>query len=972
MGIFGGNGGDDIQIEVELNTEGAEKSAVALENSLNNLDKSVNKAATSGFSNFQASVVTFAQGLQAAQQVAQLVTGTISTLGGAVLDLAQRGEKLGSLKEGFAALGGQTETIENARERVLGLVSATDLYALANKAMVAGLPDINKNFGDIADLGARLANTLGRDTTQSIEQLTQAISTGRAVQLQQLGIFVDSKKAVEDWAAANNRSVESLNELEKKQAVQKASLDAVKTSLETVAKVTDSSANAYDSLNNTYDDFLDNLGLAINENPKLKEGFREIEKAIGDLDLDRLAEDIGTLAGEAASLVAVLVPELSTSVRDIRIAFATFFDVIENNPLTRLVGQFDSLGKSIQQFKFSNLLSGIKDVTTSLSPFTKALDAVASKQFPQLEQNAKANAEALARLLPTTKDLSTAYQQALGSVVPLIGAYSSLSSVLAKDYQRAGKAAVAEVVGLTTATTNLDPPVKKLTDTLGEAAKSLGAVTKETYELANIQKLIIEKSLTKEFKQQIDNLSQGFADQIVSSEQYISILETMRKVWVDAGQSAETFDGILKGIDFKPTEAKLEEAKSFGKQIFDAIFGVDSGFSDAQQNAIAENIDSALGTIGSLISANLGDALGLESGGLGQQIGGSLGSIIGSALGGQAGGAIGNTAGNLLGSFADKLFGGKGDAQTKVRRNIEEIIDEAIRETNFQIINAEGKVVPFTDLILGDRGLFEPDSPFNQFIEQAPQQLTNAFLGVGGAIGETFAGEFSQGAQVGAILFDQFGGSIDNLKLLVLELGYTFEQAQDAMVSAFLAGDVGAVEVISRLRDMEEAFKPGLEGFAQFEKAFDNFIASAGEGRVSLKSLRDGAVEFKETGSESFAAYRQALEASGKYGADQIEKLFAALAARGITSLDQLADASDLTLIGVISDLQSAGFAFSDGFGQGAQEAADEIIKLRDTISQIPDNVEKRLTLRVSSVFEDRNAQAALDAATGGAPGIAR
>lgn len=204
----------------------------------------------------------------------------VAGLAVATLKLADRGELVGSVAEGFERLGGQAATIDDAAKRTLGLVNSFELMELANKGLVAGLPDINKNFGDIAEAGARLANTLGKDTKATIEQLTQAIATGRQQQLQQLGVMVDARAEVAKYAAANKIAVADVDELTKKQILQKAALEEVRNVNKTVADVTLSVSNANIVFKNKLRDSIDQVAIAINSNETLQKAIQIVGEAL--------------------------------------------------------------------------------------------------------------------------------------------------------------------------------------------------------------------------------------------------------------------------------------------------------------------------------------------------------------------------------------------------------------------------------------------------------------------------------------------------------------------------------------------------------------------------------------------------------------------------------------------------------------------------------------------------------------------
>lgn len=115
------------------------------------------------------------------------------------------GSMSGNLKASFA---------ETAR----GLIDMDDILQSSNRTLAA--------FSISADVlasnlkTARLASVaFGVDTTTAYEALNQAIITGNTRQLRQLGIFIDSERAVKDYAKTIGVAAEFVNEAGKQQAI---------------------------------------------------------------------------------------------------------------------------------------------------------------------------------------------------------------------------------------------------------------------------------------------------------------------------------------------------------------------------------------------------------------------------------------------------------------------------------------------------------------------------------------------------------------------------------------------------------------------------------------------------------------------------------------------------------------------------------------------------------------------------------
>lgn len=865
-----GIGNSDVEIKIVVDSSGAIKS-------INEVDVALEKTKESGEKSGSSLLNVFAA-IEVGKAAFSAIKGTIDFASGAITELAQRGEKLGSLVDAFQNLGGQTKIIEEARERTLGLVSATDLYAIANNALVRGLPDVNKNFADIADLGARLADTLGKDTKPTIEQLFQAISTGKPIQLQQLGLFVDTDSVVTKYAKSQGIAAEQVSDLQKKQLIQNAVIEQARAKLKELAPVTDSVANAQESLGNSISDVKDRIGLAINSNSILAKSFRDSEKALNSIDWEA--------AGEAIGVLVAKVIELGTKISKFLI------ENIEN--FVRGLRILNELKNQIADFRFD---------------YAGAVQAAAEAEV-KAKKETEANAKA---------------QEELGK------------------------------------------QIEKTTGGKGGAGSGIVGQTKAVEELTNVSKFFSESILKQTLQVQLQAVADTFKRTTEGMQAAVVQVEAMRAAFVKGGGDIKVFEEALKGVSVT-LEDKIATPAKGGGSIIDRVWDILNPTTETAQGA-----DEAKQAIAETVADTISEGIGLAFDYLkgdevtSQQLGEGVGSIIGAGIAASlsdspAVAELGAKFGGEFGSFISGFFGGSTDTDTLVRRQIEEVIDTAISEANLQISNAQGKVIPFTDLILGDSSKFDADSEFNRFIESVPISISNAFLGTGQALAESLGQSFEQGGQVFAVILEQFGGSIDNLKLLVRTLDFTFEEAEEAMVKAFKAGKIGALETESKIRDFAAAFEPGLEGIGQTEKAFQNLIESGGRGEFAIKSLQDLAIEAVENGAKSLEDIRRQLIATGNYSVDEIDKVFSALNTSGVTTLEDLSNVSDRAAISILANLEAIGF----GFAEKLDQAGAQLTEFTESFNNLPDGKEIDLKIKVTADYQNDGAREAFNAATNG------
>lgn len=895
MGLFS-VGGQDVAIKVGLNAEDAIKGVDSLGSKLK-------------------SFTGIAAGLGAA------FGGAVVGLGAMTLKLAAAGENLGSLEAGFTALGGSFGTIDTASEKVLGLVSRTDLLGIANKALVQGLPDVNENFGDIADLGARLANTLGTDVKGSIEGLTSAIARGVPRQLQQYGIIVDSEKAYHDFAKANGIAANSLNETAKKMAMQEAAMRQVKERLGEVAEVSDSLTNATTRLQNKFQDKIDIFGKSLNENEKLTGAMDELSKVVDAMDFSVFEELLEYAASAAISIATNLIPTIENFVLGIKFAYEwvqQLGDMLKNigevgvNVFKGIGNSVKSASKDLVSFVAGNKIAEnmFGPVTDGLEDMNKALSASYKVEMPSFT---RASLEVLKQtdfFEKKTKDATRAIEGQQGVIE---------------------KKAV--------------PNLTKLGDASKEAAKA-------QHQLLDITKHFQDQMASEQISKFVGNMSDKFKEGEISLQKFTSEMEEFRKGLVDLGVDLKIADQEIGKVNlFENLNDQVSDAKlNFSSQDFSAELG--ANIAEGFENFDTTTAIAGIGVLGQKAIEQLGEQTSGWGALIGGVIGGALAAIFSLGMGAAGGAAIGAVVGELGESLimSMNLWGGSKQHQTVGRRNVEAYFDEVFKHTDFYIRQG-GQFVRFDDLILGSRHDFAPGTDFMNAIAEYPMHLRNAFRGLGGAIAQQFGEDFIAGTQVGDKLALAFGGDIDALKIVVLELGMTFEDFRESMEDAFFAGSISALEYNSIIRDSREAFEEGLVGIGMYEKAFQNFIDSNGKGRLAIKSLKDMVVEFREVGGSTLQGFQDALLSSGNFTEEQINMLFEALKNRGVESLDALSDASNDTLIGVTGDLQAAGFAFAGGF----EEAIEEVKKVRNELEQLPKNIESNVRINVSARYDNDN-----------------
>lgn len=321
----------------------------------------------------------------------------INKMSDALFNLAEKGEQAGSIVEGFQRLGGSAAVIDQAKTATLGLVSSFDLMTTANRLLVAGIPNVNENFVKLADVGARLADSLGKDTKTSINDLTTALIKGSAQGLQKYGFQLEGIQGKANIVAT------ALSQL-----------TAVQGKL---APITDSVANAHAAYKNELNDLITNIGIQLNTNPALIQSIREMGLAVSQIDIAGLVTVLTFFAKVAVSTTSIIV-DLTSSLINLGTTIATkvtdgfskltafirAFDilVLKNKPdVDEWTGSVGKMGKTTQE--------------------TAVVGKVAWEQIAESIRNASFQSQESVKQMKTdAESLATQYQETYGSINELL------------------------------------------------------------------------------------------------------------------------------------------------------------------------------------------------------------------------------------------------------------------------------------------------------------------------------------------------------------------------------------------------------------------------------------------------------------------------------------------------------------------------------------------------------------------------
>ena len=917
MGLFGNSGGSGSDAEIKITADTGQA-----EEQLKNLDTSISKVSQTSTTSLSA-IKGFGLGIAATGTAA---LATIAGLSKMAFSLAAQGENLGSLKAGFDALGGSMKTIDDASERVLGLASRTELLTIANKGLVAGLPDVNENFGNIADLGARLANTLGQDVTSSIEGLTNALARGEKEQLRQYGIIISSQKAMEDYARANNKTVQSLNDVDRKNAEIAAGLAMVEAKLSEIAEVSPSVTNEVSKIGNSWSDLKAEMGEVINTSPSIISSLQQIEQEISAIDPDIFGQLAAEVLDLGVSIAKNLLPNINQIGRTLLVGTQYFKDW--GTFAIGAIGAVSDAASSLAKFNFGGLFPGftqikklLGDNETASDDLSKAYEKLSNLSFPTLSKATDTAVENLQELKKRKVEI-------------------------ASESNKTGQA--------------ISKGISQEIEKLGKTSKTAGD---KVAELIDINKEIKNTLERNDISGIVSTLNDKWAEGVINVNEYKDSLVRIQQEFSNLGYSIENINAGMSGINLSTPTGATGGSSGGGGGFLDALFS-ESGINQMLTGAlgadttsilmgadpftaIIANLANAAGELFNIGLRELGEALNIERGGLGDEIGSAIGGIFGE---------FGSSVGGFLGAITDKIFGGSTNESTRRRRQVEGAIEEIFQTWDFIARDRSGNMVRFEDLVLGERSDFNAGSLFLEQLEGFDDDLRVFFRAIGGGLGVEFADDFVAGAQVGEKLMTAWGGDLDSLQLLLYESGITAEEFEENLVRAFKRGQISAEEFLVSMAKADEMFQPGIVGLGEWERALDNFIESGGRGTQSMKSLRDMFIEFRELNPNgTFEDFRSEMIASGRLTAEEADTLFDSMRLNGINTFEELMEASDRTIITILANMQQAGFGFIEPL-EAVQEKLDSVESALDRLgtgSTIP------ITLRIRSEFDSRETESA-------------
>jgi hypothetical protein len=888
-------------------------------------------------------------GVAAFNQIKQLNT--------AFKELADRGDAASDIADNFKALGGSASSIDEAKKALLGTVSAFDLMKVANEGLIRGIPGLNENFSKLAAYAKRFAEANGKDVKQSLEEMTSALAKGKAKGLLPFGFALD--------------------ETASKAKIQAAVFAQLQTKIDGLAEPADSVAEAQTALSVAMDDAFTKMGMGVNANENLTQAFRNLATQVDLADFQGLGNDLAELFSQVVSLASIALPPLIEAFNKLGGAIGYIFQSTTEGKIAGLQEKLNEINASLERTANNKMSPYYGDqnpkrikLQTERDDIQKQIDQEYGKfrdglgKREQLEKDAEARITA-ARLKGEQDRKDAAASAGAAKVKAEADAIQKIKEKWAEfnasDHAKGLQQGIEKAIE-TLDQVSFDRLKEELRSSVEEGfvAKWQDAIDKGAVSLEDVT----AKAKT-ESEEVVSNYAEKFKQQ--SEEAYKSSIETWQGL----------FENAITGATFDLESALKQVAVGFAAQMAQAIIGNIGGLDISSPQGLGGTLaQSLLGSLGASSSAAGGGGMlsGVMEGaglmGAGSLLGstgmtaaqassaGMMGPAMadgmfasGSGIMGAIGPALPYIAAAVVATTViqknfgaiEKFFGaGTQDAQTNARESfggkLEEMIDKI---GGLQIFGQNGQMQRLTDVKVGASDKFNAPDWADNFSKTYGKETAGVFDALGKGLQGILGIAEDVGGQIGLILAENLGGSVDNARLAVQQLGLSFEEFQKYFLEQAEQGQIRWSEYNASIAAVSEAFKPGLVAIAATKQAFDNLIASGGRGMAAVVSIKNAAVEGLEAGLKTVSELGDRLIAEGA-DPEKVKAMISAATERGLSDLKKLSTATNEQAGSIVGGMEGLSASLASTWA----EMSAQIDDIQGKLESFPKVVESTLRIK--------------------------
>lgn len=295
----------EFSLKLTGDSKGAEDAVRRLEKALQELEKRQGTQVNVAKETTQAATSSSAALLGLSLAFGAVSTAVTATAAGmkVVFDNLQRGDPIRQVTAAFNELSESAGVLANdrlvkLRAATQGVISDFELMKSANLAKQLQL-DV-KTFDGMAGAAVRLGEAVGRNATDSINDLTVALGRQSTKILDNLGIILKQKDANEEWAKSHGKTVKSMTDMERRAAFAEVAIRKMNEALAFLGEPADDAGRAYRRLTTDITNAGDAFSQGVVNSEPMKDLLNDISAAIKDIDWADLGEQFAdTIAGMA-------------------------------------------------------------------------------------------------------------------------------------------------------------------------------------------------------------------------------------------------------------------------------------------------------------------------------------------------------------------------------------------------------------------------------------------------------------------------------------------------------------------------------------------------------------------------------------------------------------------------------------------------------------------------------------------------
>lgn len=539
-----------------------------------------------------------------------LLVGASNKLADAFGQLVAEGEKVGSVRDNFLALGGSVDSVERAKDATLGLVNAFDLMEIATKGLARGIPEFSTNLEQIAELGGRVGAAFGEDTKAGIERVSNALASVKSKQLEQIGVFQDQLKVLEEYRQAHGIYGRELSDIEKKEALRVDAISKLTEASERFFPVLDSVTNAHDAYKNKLGEVSKEIGIALNDTEELARVYRGLEAALESVDWQYV--------GDVASKALGRIIERLKNIYEYLTKIAGLRDSLEFITLENWVRGVDFILQLTDVSKLTKVVEEIQRLKNEIANFDEHAQHGISASDPAGLFTPQRDRDAMVAELERLERIREGYinhaRQARVAEEQLAEARRNAGEAGRQAGEETGEALKKARIEAEKAAEEAKKLRKEWTDTVDALEED---ILQEGIQLAidkqDIQmfekyitqlKVLLQKTLEEDVAKYVEagivrpEMAEKFRDLMVDraltplSEEYLQtgeeiiadLAEKQKEAFdntIDFWESA--FENAITGVTFSLSDALKRVAVGFAAQLATSVFGVFGGdISDLQ------------------------------------------------------------------------------------------------------------------------------------------------------------------------------------------------------------------------------------------------------------------------------------------------------------------------------------------------------------------------------------------------------